>query len=48
MSATYRALYLFFRSGNNDGCWDLTIDIRPSLAVLLEASISWVCQNLDA
>lgn len=46
-SVTYRALYLFLRSGKNDGCWGLTIDIRPSLGVLLEASISWVGQNLD-
>lgn len=42
----YRALYLFFRSGENDGCRDFSIYIRPSLGVFLEASIRRVSQNL--
>lgn len=44
---TYCVLYLFFRSGQNDGCRDLSIDIRPSLGILLKSSIIRVGQDLD-
>lgn len=43
----YRALYLFLRPGKNNGCRDLSINIRPSFGVLLKASISRVSQDLE-
>lgn len=46
-SVEYRALYLFLRLGKNDGCRDLSINIRPSFGVLLKASISRVSQDLE-
>lgn len=44
---SYGALYLLFQSGENNGCWDLSIDIRPSLGILLKASITLVGQYLE-
>lgn len=42
----YRALYVFLRLGKNDGYRNLSINIRPSLGVLLKANISRVGQDL--
>lgn len=48
MQPTYRALYLFFRSGQNYGCRDFSVNIRPSLGVFVKTGIVLISQDLKA